>query len=260
VWGVLAGARPARRWAALLLLTLVHLSMQSAALRAQDDSELVLHVYTLRHQTAADALGLVQPLLSPRGTVELRPGANTLVLRDTPAAISRILPVLVGFDHPSRPVDVELWMVRASGKISVSPPVPPRQSNVPADLLRALAEHLPYEQYGLLGSSKVRGAEGERMTFQVGGNYAVRFRLGTVVAEQRLRLNDFEVILQPDNGDPVPLLKSQLNLWLGRSMVFALSPGEGSSTALMVVVRCRAAQPPGAAAIRATPRPRGGGG
>ncbi|HEV8240261.1 MAG TPA: hypothetical protein VGS57_12905 [Thermoanaerobaculia bacterium] len=237
------------------MLTLL---LPAAALYAQADAELVLHVYALRHQTAGDALGLVQPLLSPRGTVELRPGDNTLVLRDTPQAISRILPVLVGFDHPSRPVDVELWMVRASGKSAVSPPMP-RQSSVPPDLLRALAEHLPYEQYALLGSSKVRGAEGEKMTFQVAGDYAVRFRLGTVVAEQRLRLNDFEVLLMPDNGDPVSLLKSQLNLWLGRSMVFALSPGEGSSTALMVVVRCRAAEA-AAAPMRATPRPHGGGG
>jgi len=93
------------------------------------------------------------------------------------------------------------------------------------------------------------------MTFQVAGDYAVRFRLGTVVAEQRLRLNDFEVLLMPDTGDAVPLLRSQLNLWLGRSMVFALSPGEGSSTALMVVVRCRAAGPPPA---RPAPRPKGG--
>jgi type II/III secretion system protein len=219
--------------------------------------ELVVHVYTLRHQTAGDALGLVQPLLSPRGTVELRPAANTLVLRDTPDALARLLRVLVSFDHPSRPVDVELWMVRASGKAS-SPPLPPKQSAVPAELLRALAEHLPYEQYGLLGSSKVRGAEGEKMTFQVAGDYAVRFRLGTIVGEQRLRLNDFEVLLMPDNGEPVPLLRSQLNLWLGRSMVFALSPGEGSSTALMVVVRCRTV-PQTAAAVRATPRPKGGG-
>ncbi len=96
------------------------------------------------------------------------------------------------------------------------------------------------------------------MTFQVAGNYAVRFRLGTIVGGQRLRLNDFEVLLMPDNGEPVPLLRSQLNLWLGRSMVFALSPGEGSSTALMVVVRCRTTQQT-AAAVRATPRPKGGG-
>jgi len=102
-----------------------------------DDAEILLHVYALRHQTAGDALGLVKPLLSPRGTVELRPGDNTLVLRDTAQAIARILPVLVGFDHPSRPVDVELWMVRASGKSAVSPPLPQsRPSNVPPDLLR----------------------------------------------------------------------------------------------------------------------------
>src|SRR6185503_9060584 len=114
VCGVPAGTRPTRRWAALLVLTALLLA---AALRAQaDDNELVLHVYTLRHQAAGDALGLVQPLLSPRGTIELRPGANTLVLRDTAVALGRIVPVLVSFDHPSRPVDVELWMVRASGR------------------------------------------------------------------------------------------------------------------------------------------------
>jgi len=223
----------------------------------QQPAELVVHVYALRHQTAGDALGLVQPLLSPRGTIELRPAANTLVLRDTPEALARVLPVLVSFDHPSRPVDVELWMVRASGKSAISPMVLQGRQGVPPDLLKALAEHLPYEQYGLLGSSKVRGAEGEKMTFQVAGNYAVRFRLGTIVGEQRLRLNDFEVLLVPDNADPVPLLRSQLNLWLGRSMVFALSPGEGS-TALMVVVRCRTTQQT-AAAVRATPRPKGRG-
>ena len=56
----------------------------------------------------------------------------------------------------------------------------------------------------------------------------------------------------PDHGEPVPLLRSQLNLWLGRTMVFALSPGEGSSTALMVVVRCRTPRRRG----RAQRRPR----
>lgn len=211
----------------------------------QPEQEIVAHVYMLRHQTAGDALGLVRPLLSQRGTVELRPAANTLVMRDTVEALERILPVLVAFDHPPRPVDVELWLVRATGpKVPVSPQPPARPSDVPPELLRALADHLPYEHYGLLGSSKVRGAEGERMTFQVAGDYAVRFRLGTVVAEQRVRLNDFEVALLPDTGDAVPLLRSQLNLWLGRTMVLALSAGEGSGTALMVVVRCRTAPPP----------------
>ena len=226
----------------------------AAPLAAQQrEVELVMHVYALRHQAANDAFGLVRPLLSPRGRVELVPADNTLVLRDTAESLSRILPVLIAFDHPALPVDVELWLVKASGpKPPVSPPLP-RASNLPADLLRALSEHLPYEHYLLIGSSKVRGVEGEKVTFQVAGDYAVRFRLGTVVGEQRLRLNDFQVLLSPDNGEPVPLLSSQLNLWLGRTMVLALSAGASSDTALMVLVRCRTPAP---SAARATPRPR----
>jgi hypothetical protein len=212
----------------------------------QEAPEIVAHVYTLRYQAAGDALGLVKPLLSQHGTVELRPGENTLVLHDTIEALERILPVLLSFDHPSRPVDVDLWLVRASGpKVPVSPQPPTRASNVPPELLKALAESvLRYEQYSMIGSSNVRGEEGEKMTFQVGGNYVVRFRLGTMVGEQRLRLNDFEVMLDPDGGTAVPLVKSQLNLWLGRTMVLALSPGEGSGTALLVMVRCQSAAKP----------------
>ena len=227
----------------------------AARLFAQaEPPEILLHAYALRHQSADDAVALVRPLLSPRGTVELQPAANALVLRDTAAALARIVPVLVAFDHPPRAVDVEIWMVRASGqRFPFSPQPPPKPSNVPPDLLRALSEHLPFEHYGLLGSSRVRGEEGRRMTFDIAGDYSVKFRLGTVVADQRLRLNDFEVLLRPDGGEAVPLLRSQLNLWLGRTMVMALSPGEGSSTALMVVVRCRTV---GAPVVAATPRPR----
>ncbi|HXT21441.1 MAG TPA: secretin N-terminal domain-containing protein, partial [Thermoanaerobaculia bacterium] len=76
----------------MLVLPQLLATGQLLAQPAADDVEIILHVYTLRHQTAGDALGLIRPLLSPRGTVELRPGANTLVLRDTPLALSRILP------------------------------------------------------------------------------------------------------------------------------------------------------------------------
>ena len=56
------------------------------------DEVLVLHAFTLKHQRASDAIPLVHPLLSERGTVELQPGDNTLVIRDSPGALARILP------------------------------------------------------------------------------------------------------------------------------------------------------------------------
>lgn len=211
-----------------------------AAAQAPGERELVVHVYRLEHQPASEAWALLQPLLSARGSVELRPADNTLVLRDSTVALERILPVLAAFDHPPRDVNVEIWLIRASGIAKVSPPLS-EPSNVPRDLLANLVGRLPYQQYDLLAGSRVRSREGQRVTFQLGPEHAVRFRLGTIVGDQRLRLVDFEVLREERGATAESLIRSNLNLWLGRSMVFALTQGEHSPTALMVVVRCRQA-------------------
>lgn len=229
---------------AVLLLCLAFLAPAVAAAQAGqpggEQAGLSVYLYKLRHQSARDAFGLVTPLLSPRGTVELRAGDNTLVLRDTMAALSRILPVLQAFDHPARDVQVEIWLVRASGS-RVSPDVP-SPNGLPPDLLRSLRDHLQYQSYDLLADSRLRGREGQRVTFDLGEDYIIRFRLGTVVS-QRLRLNEFEVLLEREDEAPASLVRSHFNLWLGRTMVLALAAGEGSPTALMVVVRCQLAPP-----------------
>jgi hypothetical protein len=229
------------------------LALVSAAhplLAQADPGEIVVHVYAMRHQSAGDALAVVEPLLSPQGKYEVSKADNTLVLRDSAAVIARILPVLVAFDHPAQPVDVELWLLRASGS-RISPPIAPQAKGIPADLLRALTENLQYQDYGVIGSSAVRGEEGKRMTFQVGGDYAVRFRLGTIHGEQRLRLDDFEVILMSGAGKAVPLYKSRLNPWLGKWTAVVITPG--GPKALVVVARWRTPNP---LAARPTPRPR----
>src|ERR1700688_951258 len=86
----------------------------------REATELALHAYALRYQQAIEAIPLIQPLLTGRGTLELQPGGNTLVIRDTVAALARIVPVLRGFDHPSQPLKVEILIVRASRTV-VSP-------------------------------------------------------------------------------------------------------------------------------------------
>jgi hypothetical protein len=233
---------PALSPAVALLLVLVALSSPLAAQPSgEPQPELSVHVITLQHQSAREAMMLVLPLLSTRGTVELRPGGNTLVVRDTIAALSRILPVVYNFDHPARAVEVELWLIRASGRrdeISAAPPAP---SNLPPELLRSLLEHLPYRHYQLVAASRVRSREGQRVTFDLATQYTVRFRLGTIVGDRRLRLNEFEVLQKQPRQTPQSLVRSQLNLWMERNMVLAMSGGEQASSALMVVVRCRAA-------------------
>ena len=229
-----AGLGPPTAAALLLALLLPVIAAAQAAPQQRAQPEQSVYLYKLRYQSAGDAFNLVTPLLSPRGSVELRAGTNTLVLRDSLAALSRILPVLHAYDHPARDVHVEIWLVRASGS-RVSPPM--ASPGIPPELLRSLSDHLQYQTYDLLADSRVRGREGERVTFDLGNDYMVRFRLGTVVS-QRLRLNEFEVLLEREGELPASLVRSHLNLWLGRTMVLALAAGEASPTALMVIVRC----------------------
>ncbi len=52
----------------------------------EGEEHLQAYAYTLRNKPAAEALVLIRPLLSKRGTLELQPEGNTLVVRDTVAA------------------------------------------------------------------------------------------------------------------------------------------------------------------------------
>jgi len=232
-----AAARALRLGGALLAVALLLLAPAARAEAAQP--ELVMHVYQLQHQSASEAMGIVVPLLSSRGTVQVRPGDNTLVVRDTVDALQKIMPIIYSFDHPSRSVDIQLWLVRATvtGGVSPEPPPPPLKP-LPADLVGSLRKSFHYQEYALVGSSSVSALEGEKVTFEVAKDFIVRFRLGTVVGEQRLRLSDFEVMLETATGAPQSLLKSQLNLWLQRTMAMGLTAGQDSGTALLVVVRC----------------------
>jgi hypothetical protein len=220
-----------------------------AAPEGDDAEPLGVYAATLEHQRASEAVELVRPLLSPRGTVELQPGGNTLVVRDSLAALARIAPVLRSFDHPPRPLRLEILVVRASTS-PVSPAVP---SDVPADLVERLRKLLRYDTFTLLARADLKTLEGEQVLYEMGGGYGVRFQLGSLFADERIKLHGFQVL----RGDPAtarPLIHTNLTLLVDQTVTLALAPREGSEKALMVVVTCRR---PAAAAARARPPGRG---
>ena len=140
------------------LLALLLAAVFSAALAAQDvelstaepAEPLSVHVQVLRYQTVDDAVELVYRLLSEDGTVELRPGGSTLVIRDTSRALARIVPVLEDFDHPVQSVRMHLQIVRASVGDSERASAP----ELSEELLRRLRELLRYERFDLLADTR----------------------------------------------------------------------------------------------------------
>jgi hypothetical protein len=205
----------------------------------------VLHAFALKHQRASEAIALVHPLLSPRGTVELQPRGNTLVIRDTQAAIDRILPVLKGFDHPLRPLGIEIFIVRAQ-RAQTSPRVV--VSDLPDGLTERLRQILPYEIFRLQAQARLETREGEPVTFELGDDFEISFRVGTVLDDGRIKLNDFRI----DRRSPrkVGLLHTHLTLWLDQTMSLGLAKSEASREALMVVMTVNGREPARAGAER----------
>jgi hypothetical protein len=217
-----------------------------AGQQPRDAAELVLHAYTLRYQQALEAIPLIQPLLTARGTLELQPGGNTLVIRDTAAALARIVPVLHAFDHPAQPLKVEILIVRASRAAMVSPQV--SRSDLPEPLTRRLRELLPYEIYELQAQANLGSQEGQAVAYELGDDYVVSFRLGTLMEAKRIRLANFEVSRRAAKSRAtVPLVHTSLNLCLDQTMSLGLARSEGSRDALIIVVTVH----------HGDPRPRG---
>jgi len=198
--------------------------------------EVVLRAYTFKYQRANEDLSLVYPLLSPRGTVEYQPQGNTLVIRDVDAAIRRIMPVLREFDHPARPLRLDVIVVRAS-RSEVSPPLP--RSDLPEQLTKRLHNLLKYDVFETQAQAQLAGVEGQWVVYELGPEYRVSFRFGTLLDDQRVKLSKFRISRRMESRSEATLLETNLNLRLDRTSNLGLAKSEGSREALMVVLTLR---------------------
>ena len=228
---------PVRRSVAslLLLLTLV------AALPAlpQAAGEIGVWAYTFKYQRPGDALSLVYPLLSPQGAVELQRAGNknTLVIHDTQAAINQIVPVLRSFDHPPRPLRLDVSVVRASRAPAVSPQV--QRSDLPDWLTKRLHDLLKYDIFEVQAQAQLAGLEGQRVEYELGPEYKVGFRFGTLLQDQRLKLANFRISRRVEGRPEANLLQSTLTIGLDQTISFGLAKSESSREALMLVLTLR---------------------
>jgi hypothetical protein len=200
-----------------------------------EPSTLVVHIYALRNRAAGDALAMVEDLLSSRGALELQPGENTLVIRDTAPVVRRIVARLRDYDQPPRRVRLEVQIVRAGEVAGSRAGMEVRGPELPPELVRRLRELLRFESFTLMAQAGLEMMEGERVAYQFGGDYRVEFELGVLSASRQLRLQDFIVGKGPAH-DSRPLIHTNLNLTIERPMVLGLAQTEASERALMVVL------------------------
>lgn len=229
----------ARRTQGLIALCLLLLAPAAAARQERSESgpqPLVTMTFTLRHQSAAEAVHLVFPYLSESGTLEVRPGGNTLVVRDTRRALERIGPLLRDFDHPARLMVLDIQVVSAGSEPETAGERPPEE------LLARLRQLLRYKSYRLVAKGTFRVGEGAEVSYPLSEDYEVAFRLGVAQTDRRIKLHSFRVLRRRPKESSEPLIHTNVNLWLERPMVLGLARTEASERALMIVLNCRAAE------------------
>lgn len=242
-----------------LAALLVALPFNGSLTAQETRATLRFHVYTLEHQQAEEAVSVVYPLLSSQGTVEVQPQANTLVIRDGPESLERILPALRSFDHALRRVALEVSIVEAGPKTMTDP----RPGNrliaervgepILDSLLPRLRKLFRYQQYAVVASAKTHVREGQKLIRRLGGGYLVSARLGTLRENDRLPLHGLRVERLELGVPRRSLIHTTLNLELGKPFILGLAKSEESPNALMVILSCRLSSPSSAPAALTEP-------
>lgn len=197
-----------------------------------------LYAYTLRHQPARDAIDVVRRMLSPDGKITLRPGSRTLEIRDTPEILRQIGSFLRGFDHEPLTLGLELLVVQA-----INPPVSPQPRDspeIPRALISEWRKFRPFQSYQLLARAELEPRENEHVTYEMADGYRVSFRLGTLLANRRIKLYGLRLSQVPKSGQPEKvLIHATLNPWVGKPTTLGIPQSEDDRSALMLVVVCR---------------------
>ncbi len=213
-------------------------------------SPLQVYAFTLRHQRVNDAANMVRLRLTPRGTVEEQPGANTLVVRDVSTAIDQVRRLLEAFDVPQEQIRFDIQVVQAGPKRAVISP-PTAEGVLDEELAARLRGLLRYEEFRVLAQTALTSSAGEQVEYSLGDDYDVAFRLVSVIENKRVKLEGFRVVRKPPRSadknrrlPPQQLFQATLNLWLDKPFTLVLTQDDAKKEALMIAISCRREKTP----------------
>jgi len=196
----------------------------------------VSRVFALRHQPAREAVAVVEPLLSPEGSVLVRPGDNSLTVLDDAATMARVAEALGRYDVAPTSYRIRVRLLRASTRPSSADAVKVDLPGLPSGLL-------PYTSYHEVGSFETVTTEGGFVSASAGEPYVVSFGVRKAPGDaERVQLSRFELGRRegqstlPGVENVRPLLRSSISLLVGQTFVMVATQSEASGEALLLVV------------------------
>jgi hypothetical protein len=204
-------------------------------------------VFVLRYKRVEEATLLVRPLLSDSGSIVLQARINALTITDHPAALAAITQALSQFDVPPRGYSIAVKMVRARADASAGD-----LSREIGGIGNKLREVFRFNDYALIDSAVLAGAEGDSVSYLLGGEYRLSFRIEPAGQGTTLRLAAFSLARERPVPGPggrhivSPLFRTTLNVGLNQTLVLGASKEEASKKALLLILLVQENVRPGA--------------
>jgi len=167
----------------LLLRTAIVAGLIAVSASAFAAEPVGVKVFVLRYKRVEEATLLVRPLLTDSGSILLQPKINALTITDRPAALNTVGQALAQFDVPPRGFSIAVKMVRARADASAGD-----LSKEIGGIGNKLREVFRFNDYSLIDSAVLAGAEGDSVSYLLGGEYRLTFRIEPAGQGPTLRL------------------------------------------------------------------------
>jgi hypothetical protein len=230
------------------LLAALLLSGQPGPAAQSDDDAYSARAYEVNHRSLADAADLVGDLLSPEGTLTLKPRLNTLVVQDRVSVLDRVGALLRSFDLPPRTVDVTVTLFMGHREESAPPRRRTTAETVSTEVrgvMETVADFTKWTSYEPLGSRAVSGVEGESVIAAISAEYLVAFVVESVHAPtgkvkfERVSLRRIE--RKEDGSEEVhDLYTAGMVVDSGALQLLVAASGPESERALFLALQARA--------------------
>lgn len=127
-------------------------------------------------------------------------------------------------------------MVKAS-RATVSPQV--QRSDLPEDLTKRLRGLFAYDNFEKQAQAQLSGAEGQWVVYELGPDYKVSFRFGSLTEDRQVKLSSFRISRREEGKAEAVLLHANLMLPIDHTTSLGIASSESSPEALMVVLTLR---------------------
>lgn len=205
------------------------------ALPARAADEASVRVFVLKYKRVEEAALLIRPHLSDSASITLTQRLNAMTVTDRDENLKTVGRVLAEFDVPPRGFTFAIKLVRARADVAAG-----SISGEIGGLGAKLKSLFQFNDYSLIDSAVLRGAEGRRVECRLGEEYLLSFSIGPTGTGTELLLAPFALsrLRRNEQGRVVasPLYRASMPMTLNQTLVVGASKEEGSKNALILIL------------------------